>query len=79
MTTLEADVRTMREAATSMREEHGISHPRHEMWFEFAGLLEVTARDLLTTSMYRVTTEPILRVARAYLAARSRPDIDGEL
>lgn len=65
----------LREAATAMREHHPISHPEHEMWEQSARMLEEYARypKLLVVPL----AAHVLAVARAYLAAVDRPDIDG--
>lgn len=66
---------TFREAATSARELHPISHPRHEMWEQLARLWEGCAArpELAAQALYILA----LTAARAYLAAVDRPDIDG--
>lgn len=61
----------LREAATFMREQHGPDHPRHEMWFALADLLEHAALTLESTG-HTPSVEYALHVARAYLAAVPR-------
>jgi len=70
--------RTLRDAATQMREQHPVSHPRHEMWWELASLLEYIANPDLSCAGTE-TTSRVLFVARAYLAAVERPDIEGRI
>jgi hypothetical protein len=53
-----------------MREHHPIGHPRHEMWFELAKIMEQAA-------IANSDLQPqILATARAYQAAVPRPDVD---
>jgi len=76
-------VRLLREAATQMREQHPVSHPRHEMWDLMAAVLEESASrqavldDSLSVPATPVGVGAVVRVARSYLAAVGRPDVDG--
>jgi hypothetical protein len=72
------NVKLLREAATQMREQHPTSHPRHEMWFTLAQLLENVARAGYVSALDAVGSQT-LAVAQSYLAAVDRPDIDGGL
>jgi hypothetical protein len=78
MATTAGIIREVRETATSMREEHGASHPRHEMWYALADFLEEQARFLSTESHFALDPK-LMTVVRAYQAARTRPDIDGSV
>lgn len=72
MTDLEQRLRTLREAATSMRELHPMSHPRHEYWEQMALMLEETAAA-------NVCPDRVCSVAITYLASVGRPDITSEV
>lgn len=68
-------VQTLRKAAHAMREQHPASHPRHEMWYTLAGLLDSEA----SKRGAEFIMPEVVRVAEAYLAAVARPDISEEL
>lgn len=77
-------VRMRREAATSMREQHGSEHPRHEMWYTLAGLLETSATELarveFMTEGHQRLDDKIHQVAEQYLAVMDiHPDPNGSL
>lgn len=65
---MERRKRILRETAMSMREHHPIGHPRHEMWEQFALMMEETAAA-------NVCPDRVLAVCETYLAAVDRPDI----
>ena len=75
--TADAEQIELRSAALSMREQHPMSHPRHEMWFTLAEWLEGVA--MLPDYMRGSEFESALKVARAYNSAIERPDITSDL
>ena len=53
-----------------------MSHPRHEMWFALADLLDGEAK---TPRGNEFINPQVVKVAQAYLSAVNRPDLDGDL
>lgn len=71
---MEDVIREARQAATSMREQHPSSHPRHEMWFALADFIDDQVR-----FFGKALPAKVLNVVRAYNAAIDRPDLDGSV
>jgi hypothetical protein len=66
--------RELREAALSMRVQHPLSHPRHEMWEQMARLMEKAALGVHPEALL----EQVSLVGQAYNAAVDRPDISSD-
>lgn len=60
--------RTLRDAAASMKADHGPDHKRHEMWAAMGDLLTVLS--WFPSSADPTDLTAALRVAETYMAAR---------